>query len=255
MIKGFAAFGAKKIIRKSEIVALKTKYLKTTDMTIAYAEYGKGPVLLLLHGNSENKNIFKKYQKEYFADFHTYAIDSRGHGQSSSEKDVLSIEQFSKDIQNFCHMMDIKEANVIGYSDGGNVALFLGLNAPGVFRKIVTISPNYLASGTSDYALKGMKQHHRILLALKKIGFNMDKSISRLHLMLNDIGLSKEDLNNIKARILIIYAENDLIKEEHIKELGNEIPGASMQKIYSCNHFTVIRNKKAINTMRGFLMH
>ena len=236
------------------MTALKTKYIKTAGAKIAYTEYGEGPILLLLHGNSESKNIFKKYQKVYFIDYHTYAIDSRGHGQSTFDEDTLTIKQFSEDIINFCKIMDIKEANVVGYSDGGNVSLFLGLNAPSIFKKIIAISPNYLASGTSDYALKKMKQHYKFLLVLKKFGFKLNKIILRLHLMLNDIGLTKDDLNNIKTKIKILYAENELIKEEHLKEIGNEIPNAITEKIYSCNHFTIIRNKNAVKSMRDFLL-
>ena len=233
---------------------LKTKYVKTADIKMAYTEYGEGPILLLLHGNSESKNIFKKYQTDYFTDYHTYAIDSRGHGQSSFNEEALTIEQFSKDVIDFCKIMDIKEANVIGYSDGGNVSLFLGLNASSIFKKIVAISPNYLASGTSDCALKKMKHHFKFLMILKSSGLKINKTIFRLNLMLNDIGLTKADLNNIRTNIKILYAENDLIKEEHIKELGNEIPTAKTQKIYSCNHFTIIRNKTAVKSISDFLL-
>lgn len=110
---------------------LETKHIQLDSINVAYTEYGEGEPLLLLHGNSESKKLFRKYQKSFFADYHTYALDSRGHGESRSEDAELSIEQISRDVLAFCKAMNIAKANVIGYSDGGNVALFLALRAPG----------------------------------------------------------------------------------------------------------------------------
>ena len=52
--------------------SLKTKYLELTDIKIAYREYGEGPNLILLHGNSGSKSMFRDYQLKYFRDFHTF---------------------------------------------------------------------------------------------------------------------------------------------------------------------------------------
>jgi pimeloyl-ACP methyl ester carboxylesterase len=109
---------------------MKTKYLQLDTIKMAYTEFGSGPNLILLHGNSQNKSIFKKYQMHYFKNFHTYAIDSSGHGQCVSDDNKFSIKQYSEDIVNFCKEMDIKKTYVIGFSDGGNICLFLAQNNP-----------------------------------------------------------------------------------------------------------------------------
>jgi pimeloyl-ACP methyl ester carboxylesterase len=79
---------------------MKTKYLRLDTIKMAYTEYGSGPNLILLHGNSQNKSIFRKHQLHYFRDFHTYAIDSGGHGQSVSEDNEYSFKKYSDDIIN-----------------------------------------------------------------------------------------------------------------------------------------------------------
>jgi pimeloyl-ACP methyl ester carboxylesterase len=84
-----------------------TKYLQLETIKIAYTEFGTGPNLILLHGNSQNKNIFRKHQLHYFKNFHTYAIDSRGHGKSISYDTEYSIKEYSEDIINFCKKMGI----------------------------------------------------------------------------------------------------------------------------------------------------
>ena len=109
---------------------LPTEYVDLPDIRIAYTQYGNGQVLVLLHGNSESKSIFTEYQTKHFLMFHTFAVDSRGHGESKSTDDEYTIDQFSDDVINLCKTKRINQAYVIGYSDGGNIAFFLAKKAP-----------------------------------------------------------------------------------------------------------------------------
>jgi len=136
---------------------LKTDFLDLGDIKIAYREFGSGPALILLHGNSAREEMFRKYQARYFNTFHTFTLDSRGHGQTISKDTSYSIEQYSGDVIRFCRAKGITEACVIGHSDGGNIGLFLALKEPDIFKKLVLISPNYKASGTEEKTLQFFK--------------------------------------------------------------------------------------------------
>ncbi len=81
---------------------MKTQYLQLPSLKVAYTESGSGENLLLLHGNGESKRIFKIHQRRWFPNFHTFAIDSRGHGQSVSSDSGYSIAQYSEDVIAFC---------------------------------------------------------------------------------------------------------------------------------------------------------
>ena len=102
-----------------------TQYIDLGDAKIAYREHGSGPTILLLHGNSARKGLFSKYQTAHFKMFRTIAIDSRGHRETISDDIQYSISQYSKDVIGLCRAKGITQASVIGYSDGGNIALFL----------------------------------------------------------------------------------------------------------------------------------
>jgi pimeloyl-ACP methyl ester carboxylesterase len=188
---------------------LETKYQKLRDIEVAFTEYGEGPALILLHGNSESKRIFHDYQTRRFAAYHTYALDSRGHGESISEDASYSIEQYSEDVIAFCRARGIAKAKVIGYSDGGNIALFLALG--------------------------------------------MRKSALRFELMLSDIGLSREDLRSIRAPVAVMYASDDMIKEEHILDIAGSIPGSALRKIEGCSHLSILKKDAAIEFMKDYL--
>ena len=180
---------------------LKTKYISLGDARIAYREHGSGPTLILLHGNSESKRAFSRYQKVHFNMFRTIAIDSRGHGETISNDTKYSIGQYSQDVIALCNAKGINQAYVIGYSDGGNIALFLATKRPDIFTKIVAISPNYLVNGTTDGWLMFFKSMGKILRFLGRVGLPTKKAIMRFDLMLNDIGITAKELGNIRTNL------------------------------------------------------
>ncbi len=236
------------LLRRLCIKKIAAKFITVNGVTLAYREYGEGETLLLLHGNSESGKIFSKYQTEYFSRYHTFALDSRGHGKSGSEGGVLSIEQISDDVIAFCEAKTIAKARVIGYSDGGNVALFLAKKEPDRFVKIAAISPNYLVSGIVDSWLGVFKSAHAFFGL-----FGLGKQRLRFGLMLSDIGLSKEDLKSIRTGVEIVYASRDMIKEAHLIDIGESIPGARLAKITPSSHLSILKSKKAIEEMASFI--
>ncbi len=233
---------------------LKTQYTDLPDARIAYCEHGTGPHLILLHGNSESKRIFSQYQLDDFNMFTTLAVDSRGHGETQSHDEQLTIEKFSEDVIELCKLKGIIKAFVIGYSDGGNIALFLAKKAPNLFPRIVAISPNTLASGTEPGTLRLFNNIQRLMIFLKRLGFDTKKTIMRMNLMLTDIGLSDVDLTGIQTSVKIVYAEKDLIKEEHIQHIASIIPGATLDKIPGCNHMNIYKKREAADLMKRYFL-
>ncbi|MBN2085495.1 MAG: alpha/beta hydrolase [Anaerolineales bacterium] len=231
-----------------------TEYAVLTDARIAYRQYGAGPPLLLLHGNSGSKSMFSRYQTDYFPMFHTVAVDSRGHGETESRDDAYSIGQYADDVIALCRVKGFARAYVIGYSDGGNIALHLAKKAPELFPKLAAISPNYLVSGTTEGALRLFQAAARLLAFLGRLGFPTRKAGMRINLMLTDIGLTADDLRSIRTSLRILYAENDLIQEEHILEIGRLIPDASVRKIHRCSHMSIIDKPETVADITQFLM-
>jgi non-heme chloroperoxidase len=232
---------------------MKTKYLPLDTIKIAYTEYGSGPNLILLHGNSQNKSIFRKHQLQYFKEFHTYAIDSGGHGQSISEDNEYSIKQYSDDIINFCKKLGINKTYVIGFSDGGNICLFLAQKSPEVFQKIIAISPKYLAKGSTDRTLCFFNIMYKIILFLNKIHFLPKRKIKTWELMLKDIGITEEELGKINANISILYADNDMIKEDHILKISGLIKNCKIKKIENSRHLNIYKKSETIKEILEYI--
>ena len=56
------------------------------------------------------------------------------------------------------------------------------------------------------------------------------------------------------TNLRILYAEKDMITEEHIREMGSLIPRASIKKIRHCNHMTIFYKRDAIQDMKQYLL-
>lgn len=226
------------------------RYSDIPGALLAYTEYGSGPVLLMLHPNGASKKFFRGYQRFFANQFTTIAVDSRGHGESSKNEDGYSILKYAKDIIAFCRVKDIHEARVIGYSDGGNIALCLAVLAPELFPRLAAISPNYLASATKPGTLRFIKGTAAVQRFFIRLGLPARQALFRTMLMLEDIGLSEQDLKGIRTQLAVLYAERDMFYEDHFLKMGKLIPGVQLKKISGASHISIFFKKET----RDFLL-
>ena len=109
---------------------------------LQYIEQGKGEALILLHGNGESLDYFA-HQIAYFShDYRVIAVDTRGHGQSPRGEDPFTLEQFAEDLRDFMDGLKIKKAHLLGFSDGGNIALTFALWYPERVRSLILNGAN-----------------------------------------------------------------------------------------------------------------
>ncbi|MBN2554663.1 MAG: alpha/beta hydrolase [Anaerolineales bacterium] len=233
---------------------LETRYFELEDARIACCEHGEGPDLLLLHGNSQSKHIFRSYQLEHFASFHTIAIDSRCHGESTCGNGELCLERCCDDVVCLCQWLGIAKTSVIGYSDGGNIALLLAKKAPHLLQKMIAISPNYRVDGMTTGTIRMIRLGEGILTRLAPLGLKAGKAAQRMAMMLRDLEISEDDLRALCADIQILHAEKDAIREEHLHRLAALIPGAVIRKIPGCTHLSILKQQPCIDCMRQFLL-
>ena len=81
----------------------------------------------------------------------------------------------------------------------------------------------------------------------------MKKAISKWELMMKYIGITDNDLKNINANIFIIYAQNDLIKEEHILTIAELVKNSKLRKIEKSTHTNIINKEETIREIIKFI--
>lgn len=117
------------------------------DIRLYYEKAGDGEPLIMLHGNGEDGTYFK-HQMEYFSkDYRVIAIDTRGHGKSPRGEKPFTIRQFAEDLNGFMEEQGMEKAHLLGFSDGGNIALAFALRYPGKVESLILNGANLCPAG------------------------------------------------------------------------------------------------------------
>ena len=111
--------------------------LEKTGEKIAYRECGQGDkTILLIHGNMSSSAHFQPVMELLEQDYKVYAMDMVGFGDSSYNRQINSLHDFSKDVTEFIKILNLKNLYILGWSTGGGVVLETAADIPDTIRKI-----------------------------------------------------------------------------------------------------------------------
>ena len=117
------------------------------DIKHYYIEKGQGEPLILLHGNGEDSTYFVNQIDEFSSYYRVLALDTRGHGQTPRGEASFTIRQFADDLLVFLDRMNIQKANILGFSDGANIAMCFASKYPERVLKLVLNGGNLDTQG------------------------------------------------------------------------------------------------------------
>jgi pimeloyl-ACP methyl ester carboxylesterase len=118
------------------------QFAELGDIKMYYETYGEGEPLLLIHGNGQSVSDMH-FQIAYFAsDYQVIVADSRAHGKTSVGNPPLNYVQMMEDYNALLEQLGVTGANVVGWSDGGIVALLLAYHHPDKVSKLAILGAN-----------------------------------------------------------------------------------------------------------------
>lgn len=216
------------------------------DISLYYKEEGKGEPLILLHGNGENSEYFEHQIRHFSQRYRTIAIDTRGHGRSSRGEAPFTIRQFAEDLHDFMEEHAIMQANILGFSDGGNVALVFALKYPERVKRLILNGANLFGSGVKAHVQIPIIIGYKLASAFAKKSLQAQKNAELLGLMVNDPAIEAQALKKLTIPTLVITGTKDLIKDSHTRLICESLPNAQWKRIKG-DHFVANRNPAAFN--------
>ena len=223
------------------------------DISLHYLEKGQGKPLILLHGNGEDNSYFV-YQVAYFSRFYrVMAIDTRGHGQSPRGTAPFSIQQFAEDLRGFLDQHDTPKAHILGFSDGGNIALTFALHYPERVDRLILNGANLFPAGVkSTVQLPIVLGYHTASLFAKRSP-KAKENAALLGLMVKEPNIRPEELNGLTVPTLVIAGTKDMIRESHTRLIARSLPNARLVLLPG-DHFIANKEPAAFNrAVRDFL--
>lgn len=209
-----------------------------------YEEKGMGQPMVLLHGNGEDSSYFKN-QIEYFSKkYRVIAVDTRGHGKSERGTAPFTLRQFARDLKQFLDEMGLRRIILLGFSDGGNIALIFTILHPQYVDRLILNGANLTPSGMKAGVIGSIYcSYLKECLAGAK-GDKKKKEL--LQLMLREPHIRPVYLKTMRKPVLVIAGTRDMIRRSHTKKIHRLIPGSRLCLING-THFIASENSREFN--------
>jgi pimeloyl-ACP methyl ester carboxylesterase len=118
-------------------MVLGATYIEANGLKIYYEVHGEGEPLVLVHGGTATSRAWASHLPAFTEHFQVFAPDSRGHGRTDNPKGELGYRLMADDVAALVGALGLQTPLVLGYSDGGQIALELGMHYPGLARALV----------------------------------------------------------------------------------------------------------------------
>lgn len=216
---------------------VKSGYASVNGLDMYYEIHGEGQPLVLLHGAfSAIGTSFGKILPGLAEDRQVIAFELQGHGRTADIDRPLTLEDMAEDVAAALAQLGIEQADVLGYSSGGGVALHFATRHPEMLHKLVLMSVTYTLGGVHPGLMEGMGEmkpeimhgspwHEEYMrIAPRPEDFNrLFEKKTKMDRQIKDF--SEEAIREIKAPTLLIIGDSDLVRPEHAVEMFRLLGG------------------------------
>jgi pimeloyl-ACP methyl ester carboxylesterase len=230
--------------------------------------FGSGAPVVFLHGGlSHFDNAFAQ-QRAYFAAFRqVIGIDQRGHGHSPDTDEPFSYYGMAEDTAALLEKLALGPVDVVGHSDGGNVALLLARHHPQLVRRVVVSGANLRAPHLSaERARRAAMAPEQIADRLAPFRADYVKvapdgpnhwsvfAKKSWRLWLTPVVIEPAELAAIKAPVLVIAGDHDVTPLEETLEIYRGVARGQLMILPDTGHATFQDRADLMNaTIRAFL--
>ncbi len=250
------------------------------------------PILLLLHGFLGNGNDFKTSISQLSSQYCCLTVDLPGHGKTQvlGGDHYYTMAETAIGLIELLNHLNFKLCHLFGYSMGGRLALYLTLQFPQYFQRVIleSTSPGLkteteqinrlksdekLAKSLEDLAasscfqefldrwyqqplFESLKNHPEFANILQQ---RLNNNPSVLAKSLRYMGTGKQPslwkkLSQNQIPLLLLVGEYDTKFKQINQEMANLCSVAQLQIIPNCGHNIQIENRTAwVNTILNFL--
>jgi pimeloyl-ACP methyl ester carboxylesterase len=226
-------------------------YFLVNGLKMYYEIHGSGKPLVLLHGGLMRiETTFGKVLPVFAKSRQVIAIEQQAHGHTADIDRPLTYEQMAEDTVALLKSLKIKSADFFGYSDGGIVALGIAIRNPELVRKLAVAGANYNNEGLYPEILEFMKN-----VKPEDLGPEMGEAYARvaphpedwtklvrkvMDMSLTWKGWSTEDIRAIKAPVLLMIGDADIVRPEHAVEMFRLIPHCQFAVLPGTDHEKIV---------------
>lgn len=217
---------------------------------IYYAVRGSGSTLVFLHGGGDSGEHSFVRQLDVFSEHHhIIAPDQVGQGRTPDVPGPLSYTAMMADTAELLRKLKLRHVDVVGFSDGGILALMLAVQHPELVRRLVISGVNIAPEGLRPEDLEELRASQ---IPKPK---TIDEKLSHLWLTSpTEAELNLGLLAKITQPVLVISGDRDAITLEHTLKIFHALPDAELCVLPGTDHATFSGRSDWLNPiMSAFL--
>lgn len=218
---------------------VKSGYTQVGPLNLYYEVHGQGQPLLILHGGGSTiGTTYGAILPELAKTRLVIAPEQQGHGHTADIDRPLSFRQMADDSAALIRQLGLRQVDVLGFSNGGCVAVELAIRHPDLVRRMIVGSVYYRREGIRPELLKmfetadssSMPKVYRdayLSVAPNPEGLK-DLTPKLMKNLLTFPGWSEGELASIKAPTMILQGNHDIAPIEHVSAMARAIPNAQL---------------------------
>jgi pimeloyl-ACP methyl ester carboxylesterase len=214
---------------------------------IYYTVRGEGPTWVLLHGGGDSGEHSFVRQLDVFSEgHHIVAPDQVGQGHTPEVSGPLSYTAMMEDTAALLRLLKLKHVDLVGFSDGGILALMLAIRHPELVRRLVISGVNIAPEGLNAEDLEELRATQ---IPKPK---TIDEKLAHLWLTSpTESELSLALLAKITQPVLVISGDRDAITLEHTLTIFHALPQAELCVLPGTDHATFSGRAEWLNPILG----
>jgi pimeloyl-ACP methyl ester carboxylesterase len=225
--------------------------MPTTDapgFPVHFEALGAGPATAFLHGGLESSADHAGLLAALAETRRVIAPDRRGHGRTADVEGPYTYRGMVDETAAVLEAVAAMPADVVGFSDGADIALELAVRRPELVRAIVAISGNLDADGLEPAMLERLEAPDPDSPGLQPI---REAYVERspdgpghwatFHAKVCAMGaagpgLTLDHIAAISCPVLVVCGDDDVVRLEHTVAMFRALPDAQLAVVPGTSH-------------------
>ena len=240
-------------------------YAPVNGLRMYYETHGHGGTgrpLVLLHGGLQTIELsFGALLGQLAAGRQVIATELQGHGRTADIDRDLDPGLLAGDVAALLDHLGVGQADVLGFSLGGTVAVQLALDHPDLVGRLIPVSVSFASDGfhqeitdPARYATstrmpteEDFGQMREAYTGVAPDPGHFDVFWARVGQAANGFkGWTPGELGAITAPTLLVFGDHDFVRLEHAVQVHALIPGAQLAVLPGATHVGVLRRADLI---------
>lgn len=222
---------------------------------VFYAQFGRGPPVLLLHGGLANSSYWGHQIEHLLDDFSVIVMDTRGHGRSPVMSRAFGYRLFAEDAASLLDFLEIPQVSIVGWSDGAVTGLELAMTKPNRIAKLFAFGANSSADGLKPNGARSPvfeKFAGRCRAEYTLLSPHPERWLQLLDglraMWRTEPNFTSLDLTAVKVATTVSDGEHDeIIRRDHAAKMANAIPRGRLVMLPGVSHFAMLQDPGQFN--------